>query len=55
MDIGKWVCWTHHCEEERGNDILGLVSSVLGSDFRDTCKWLEDALNEDGIDLSLRS
>lgn len=52
MDIGKWVCWTHHCEEERGNDILGLVSSVLGSDFRDTCKWLEDALNEDGIDLS---
>ena len=35
-DLGKWVCWTHHCEEARGNDIFGLVSSVLGSNFKET-------------------
>lgn len=51
-DIGKWVCWTHHCEEHRGNDIFGLVCSVLGTNFKDTAKWIESRLAEKSIDLT---
>jgi len=51
-DIGKWVCWTHHCEESRGNDILGLVSSVLGTNFADTVKWIESVMNDENVDLA---
>lgn len=51
-DIGKWVCWTHHCEESRGNDIFGLVSSVLGFNFKETAKWINDRLAEKSIDVS---
>jgi len=50
-DIGKWVCWTHHCEEARGNDIFGLVSSIVGLNFKDTTKWIHDRLAEKSIDI----
>jgi len=51
-DIGKWVCWTHHCEDARGNDIFGLVSSVLGTNFKDTGKWIYERLEEKNVDVS---
>jgi len=51
-DIGKWVCWTHHCEESRGNDIFGLVSSILGTNFTATTKWVHDRLAEKSIDVT---
>lgn len=51
-DLGKWVCWTHHCEESRGNDIFGLVSSIKGTNFRETCDWLIEVLENKDIDLS---
>lgn len=51
-DIGKWVCWTHHCEEHFGNDIFGLVSSVLGTNFKDTSKWIHERLSEKSIDIN---
>lgn len=50
-DIGKWVCWTHHCEDKYGNDIFGLVSSVLELNFKDTTQWLNDRLAEKQIDI----
>lgn len=53
LDLGRWVCWTHHCEESRGNDIFGLVSSILGTNFKDTIKWVGDRLAEKSIDVSV--
>lgn len=50
-DIGKWVCWTHHCEEDRGNDIFGLVSSILGTNFRETVDWILERLAEKSVDV----
>lgn len=51
-DIGKWICWSHHCEEAYGNDIFGLVSSVLGTSFKDTNKWVHERLAEKNVDVS---
>lgn len=51
-DLGKWVCWTHHCEEERGNDIFGLVSSTLGKNFKETADWIFERLEEKNINIA---
>jgi hypothetical protein len=52
IDLGKWVCWSHHCEEVRGNDIFGLVSSVKKTGFTDTVKWITSTLENRQVDLS---
>lgn len=52
IDLGKWVCWTHHCEEDRGNDIFGLVSSILGTNFRKTVDWVTDRLIEKDVNIN---
>lgn len=52
IDLGKWVCWSHHCEEERGNDIFGLVSSVLCTDFRETFSWVAKTLELKDINVT---
>lgn len=51
-DIGRWVCWTHHCEESRGNDVFGLVSSVLGTEFPDTLEWIKESLGDLNVDVT---
>lgn len=51
-DLGKWVCWTHHCEEARGNDIFGLVSNVKGTNFNETVKWIIETLEAKDVNLS---
>jgi hypothetical protein len=43
-DYGRWVCFTHHCERAFGNDIFGLLRSVLDVGFAGARKWLEEAL-----------
>jgi hypothetical protein len=43
-DYGRWVCFTHHCETAYGTDIIGLVRSVLGMNFRQSVQWIEEAL-----------
>ena len=43
-DINHWVCWTHHCEEQWGSDIIGLISGVLELSFNQTILWLQDCL-----------
>jgi len=52
-DIGKWVCWSHHCEESRGNDIFGLVSSILGTSFKETFQWINDTLTNKNVDVTV--
>lgn len=54
-DLGKWVCWSHHCEEERGNDIFGLVSSVLSIGFRETFEWIEKSLQSKDINVTIEA
>jgi len=51
VDLGKWVCWSHHCEETRGNDIFGIVSSVRGINFIETVKWITATLEARDINL----
>jgi hypothetical protein len=51
-DLGKWVCWSHHCEEDRGNDIFGLVSSILSKNFRETVDWVVERLGEKQVNIS---
>ena len=51
LDLGKWVCWSHHCEQDRGNDIFGLVSCILGGDFMVTLNWIIETLEERQVDL----
>lgn len=50
-DLGFWVCWSHHCQDDYGNDIFGLVRSVLDLPFGKAIKWLQTALDEANIDL----
>jgi hypothetical protein len=51
QDIGRWVCWTHHCQEQRGNDIFGLVSSVLDCTFGQAVSWIDRALKEKSVSV----
>jgi len=51
IDLGKWICWSHHCEEARGNDIFGLVSSVLGAGFPETIKWITETLKNKDVNI----
>lgn len=51
-NLAHWVCWTHHCEQETGSDILGLVWAILDVSFNDCLKWLEKFLTSERIDLS---
>lgn len=52
-DLGRWICWSHHCEENYGNDIFGLVSSVLNIGFLDAIKWVSQKLEEKNIEITL--
>jgi hypothetical protein len=52
VDIGYWVCWSHACEEVYGNDIFGLVRSVLNLKFHESIAWLNDRFKEHGINTS---
>ena len=47
LDIGRWVCWTHHCQELYANDVFGLVQSVLEMPFKEAVAWVEDVLDSD--------
>lgn len=54
-DYAHWVCFTHHCEEEHGSDVIGLVQGTLGVGFKDALKWLEDMLAAHGTPLVKKS
>jgi len=50
QSVGNWRCWTHHCEQEYKQDILGFVHGVLCSQtdedigFGHTLKFVQDFL-----------
>lgn len=50
LDYGRWVCFTHHCEQSYGNDVFGLVRGVLNIKFGAAVKWIEAHLS--GVDLN---
>jgi hypothetical protein len=43
-DMGIWSCFTHHCEEAFGNDVFGLVRSVLDNGFYKAVEWTAKVL-----------
>ncbi len=47
-----WVCWSHHCEQEFGGDVFGLVRSVLNVSFSQSVDWLIHFLTEQSVDLN---
>lgn len=49
QDIGYWMCWTHHCETKFGNDIFGLVRSILQCDFNAALDWIEKVLGNQSV------
>lgn len=50
-DYRHWVCFTHHCEEEHGTDVIGLVQGVKGCGFKEALTWLQDILIAHGTPL----
>ncbi len=49
---GHWVCWTHHCEQEFGGDVFGLIRSVLLCTFNQSVDWVCKFLSERNIDIN---
>lgn len=48
----KWVCFTRHCQQEYGNDIVGLVAGVLDVSRTEALGWLEE--NVQDVDISAK-
>lgn len=42
----KWVCFTRHCQEEYGNDVVGLVSGILQLSRNEAYGWLSENIQE---------
>jgi 5S rRNA maturation endonuclease (ribonuclease M5) len=48
-----WVCFTHKCHEEYGNDIIGLIKAALKVDFKAALDFLKDLVGDvDGATLT---
>ena len=51
--IGVWRCWTHECQCEHSNDVLGLIQAVLSEEgsrevsFKDALVWACETLGCD--------
>ena len=48
---GFWSCWTHHCHERFGRDIIGLVRTYYECSFKEACDFIYAVLNDKKIDL----
>lgn len=46
VDTGSWKCFTHSCERQYSNSIIGLISGVLGYDYNAAVDWLVDNLDD---------
>ncbi len=38
---GLWFCWSRRCDREKGNDLIGLISSVKGYRVSKSCRWAQ--------------
>lgn len=49
----KWVCWTHNCHQDYGNDAIGLIKGVLShqkgetASIKDVIKWIQHNIGKD--------
>lgn len=48
LDKRTWVCFSHKCHEQFGNDIIGLIMAVNGVGFMDALEYLKNMVG--GID-----
>ncbi len=48
-ELKTWVCFTHGCHNEYGNDMFGLVRSVNDCGFMDALDYLEDLTGSKSI------
>lgn len=48
-DYQRWVCWSHHCEEAFGGDVIGLVRSVLEMTFNEAKEWIIETLSSEDL------
>ena len=50
-DTRTWVCFTHKCHDQYGNDIIGLIRAITGKDFMEAVKLLQHLAGDiDGVD-----
>lgn len=47
-----WVCWTHHCEQEFGGDVFGLVRSIVDCKFTESIDWIYKFLVNNQVDVN---
>jgi hypothetical protein len=40
-DTRTWVCFTHKCHEQHGNDLIGLVKAITNRDFLEAVNFLK--------------
>lgn len=45
--VGNWICWTNHCEEIYGKDVIGLVSGILDVNKTQALKWIRENISTD--------
>ena len=45
-DIGQWACWTHHCEDHYGRDIIGLIRGIKNIPFDKAVSWLKKFIED---------
>lgn len=44
--INTWVCFSHRCHEQYGNDIIGLIMAIKKLDFSSAVNYLEDLVGD---------
>lgn len=65
-DIGIWSCFSQHCNNMFGSDVVGFVRGMLECDFIESVKWLKtflskkinvdiDAIDVDDFDIPERT
>jgi len=45
-DTGMWACWTHHCEERYGRDVIGFVKGMRECSFKEAVEWLQNFMSD---------
>ena len=40
-DTKTWVCFTHDCHKQHGNDVISLIQAVMGYNFMGAVDWLK--------------
>jgi DNA primase len=45
---GTWICFTHKCQEEFGNDVVGLIKGTLRLSFKEAVEYLQGIVGDIG-------